>query len=147
MVKVCRYLPPLGRFLLCSLFIWAGYAKLTNPGQTAQYFASDGVPAPGLMVWVAIIVELVGGLAVLVGFKTRWAAGILAIWSLITGIAVHLTAEMHSADAMVAYDNMIHFYKNLVMTGGLLYVVAFGTGTLSVDNGLAPPRGVEGRGK
>jgi putative oxidoreductase len=87
MVKVSGYLPLFGRFLLCSLFIWAGNAKLMNPGQTAQYFAFDGVPAPGLMVCVAIIVELVGGLAILVGFKTRWAAGILAIWSLITGVA------------------------------------------------------------
>jgi len=138
MEKVCSYLPPLGRLLLSSIFIWAGYAKLMNPGQTAQYFASDGVPAPGLMVWVAIVVELVGGLAILVGFKTRWAAGILAIWCLITGFAVHLATGMHSADAVVATDNMIHFYKNLVMAGGLLYVVAFGAGALSVDNGVRP---------
>jgi putative oxidoreductase len=53
---------------------------------------------------------------------------------LITGIAVHLAAGMHSADAVGAYDNMIHFYKNLVMAGGLIYVVAFGAGALSVDN-------------
>jgi len=52
-----------------------------------------------------------------------------------TGFAVHLVADTSAADAMVAYDNMIHFYKNMTMAGGLLYVTAFGAGALSFDNG------------
>ena len=88
---------------------------------------------PELAVWVAILVELVGGIAFLVGFKTQWVAGLLAIWSLITGFAVHLVAGVSAADAMVAYDNMFHFYKNLAMAGGFLFVWAFGAGQLSID--------------
>ncbi len=69
----------------------------------------------------------------LVGFKTRWGAGLLAIWALITGFAVHLIASVSAADAMVAYDNMIHFYKKLAMAGGLLFVAVYGAGQLSID--------------
>jgi putative oxidoreductase len=95
-----------------------------------------GVPAPALMVWVAVIVELVGGLAILVGLKTRLVAVILAIWCLITGLAVHLVAASSATDPMAAYNDMIHFYKNLVMAGGFLYVTAFGAGALSFDKGV-----------
>ena len=73
----------------------------------------------------------------LVGFKTQWVAGLLAIWSLITGFAVHLVASVSAADAMVAYDNMIHFmihfYKNLAMAGGFLFVLVYGAERLSID--------------
>jgi putative oxidoreductase len=130
------YLPPLGRLFLCGLFVWGGVGKLMNPSGTAQFFAHDGVPHPGLMVWVAIAVELLGGLALLAGFKTRWAAAVLAAWCLLTGFAVHLAQGTVSPPSAATFDNMIHFYKNLAMAGGLLYVVAFGAGALSVDNSL-----------
>ncbi|HYB11016.1 MAG TPA: DoxX family protein [Alphaproteobacteria bacterium] len=135
MKHTAGYLPAIGRLLLSGLFVWAGYAKLMNSAGTAQYFADKGVILPTLTVWIAIAVELLGGLAILVGFKTRWAAAILAIWCLITAFLVHLPAGMGSGDAAAAYDNMIHFYKNLGMAGGLLYVLAFGAGGLSLDNG------------
>ena len=136
MTTLQSYLPPLGRLLLCSLFIWAGYGKLMNPTGTAEMFAASGVPVPGLITWVAIIIEFVGGLALLVGFKPRWVAVVLALWSLATGFAVHLAAALHSSEPAVAYDNMIHFYKNLGMAGGLIYVIAFGAGALSIEEGL-----------
>ncbi|HTZ70055.1 MAG TPA: DoxX family protein [Acetobacteraceae bacterium] len=136
MNQLQTYLPPAGRLLLSGIFVWAGFGKLMNPGGTAQFFASDGVAAPGIMVWVAIAIELLGGLAILVGFKTRWAALVLAAWCLITGFAVHLAAARGGAAAAVATDNMIHFYKNLAMAGGLLYVAAFGAGVLSVDGAM-----------
>jgi len=133
MAKKQDYLLALGRVLMSGLFIWGGYTKLMAPSATMQYFAQVGVPLPELAVWVAILVELVGGIAFLVGFKTQWVAGLLAIWSLITGFAVHLVAGVSAADAMVAYDNMFHFYKNLAMAGGFLFVWAFGAGQLSID--------------
>jgi putative oxidoreductase len=123
------YLVPLGRLLMSSLFIWAGFGKLMNPGGTAQYFASYHLPAPDVLVWIVIIIELIGGLMILVGFQTRWVALVLAIFCLITAFGIHLpTADM---------PNMIHFYKNLVMAGGFLYVFAYGAGALSVDNRTA----------
>jgi len=133
MKNLQAYLPVLGRLLLSGLFIWAGYGKLTNLAGTVQYFAHANVPVPGLAVWVAILVELVGGIALFVGFKTRWVAGALAIWCVITGFAVHLDTALTSTEAMVAYDNMIHFYKNLAIAGGLLFVVTYGAGALSLD--------------
>jgi putative oxidoreductase len=120
------YMVPLGRLLMSSLFIWAGFGKLMNPGGTAQYFASYHLPVPDVLVWIVIIIELIGGLMILVGFQTRWVALVLAIFCLITGFGIHLpTGDM---------PNMTHFYKNLVMAGGFLYVFAYGAGALSVDN-------------
>jgi putative oxidoreductase len=119
------YLAPLGRLLMSSVFIWAGIEKLRNPGGTAQYFAGVHIPVPDVAVWVVIVIELIGGIALLVGFQTRWVAAVLAIFCLVTGFGVHLPVG--------DVANMTHFYKNLAMAGGFLYVVAFGAGGLSVD--------------
>jgi len=123
------FLPPLARLLMSSLFIWDGIVQLRNPGGTAQYFASVHVPAPPVAVWISIPVHLLGGLALLVGFYSRWAAALLALVCLGTAFGVHLPAGDQ--------DNMIHFYKNLVMIGGFLYVIAFGPGGFSLDREAA----------
>ena len=115
----------LARVLMSSLFVWDGVLQLRDPGGTAQYFASVHVPAPNIAVWISMLIHLVGGLAVLVGFYSRWAAALLALVCLGTAFGVHLPAG--------DLDHMIHFYKNLVMTGVLLYVVVFGPGRLSID--------------
>ena len=119
------FLVPLGRLLLSSAFIWAGFGKLMNPSGTAGYFASLHIPVPSIAVWVVIIVELIGGILLLIGFQTRLVAAVLAIFCLITGFAIHLPVG--------DLPNMINFYKNLVMTGGFLYVISYGAGNLSVD--------------
>src|ERR1700677_3352198 len=129
MDTIKTYLPPLGRLLLCSLFIWAGIGKLMNPSGTAQYFTHAHIPVPDVTVWVVIAIEILGGLAIMVGFQTRWAAAVLAIFCLVTGFAVHLPVGDQG--------NMINFYKNLVMAGGFLYVLAYGAGPLSVDGARA----------
>ena len=123
------FLLPLSRLLMSSLFIWDGITMLRNPSGTAQYFASVRVPAPNLAVWLAIPTHLLGGLALLMGFYTRWAAALLALVCLVTAFGVHLPVGDQ--------DNLIHFYKNLVMTGGFLYVIAFGPGGLSFDREAA----------
>jgi len=125
MENLKTYLVPIGRLLMSSLFVWAGVGKLMNPKGTAQYFASAHIPLPDISVWVVIVIELIGGLLILVGFQTRLVAAILAIFCLITGFGVHLPAG--------DYPNMVNFYKNLVMAGGFLYVVAYGAGAISVD--------------
>lgn len=129
MDTIKTYLPPLGRLLMCSLFIWSGIGKLMNPSGVAQVFAEHyHVPAANVAVWIAIIIEIVGGLAILLGFWTRWAAAVLALWCLFTGFAYHLPAGTGGS-----YPDMINFYKNLVMAGGFLYVVDYGAGALSID--------------
>jgi putative oxidoreductase len=119
------YLAPLGRLLMSSLFLWAGIHKLTKPGGTSQYFAAVHIPAPDVAVWVVIAIEVIGGLAILLGFKARWAAAVLAIFSLVTAFGVHLPVG--------DLANMTNFYKNLVMAGGFLYIVAYGAGGMSID--------------
>ena len=82
-------------------------------------------PAPDVAVWVVIAIEVIGGLAILLGFKARWAAAVLAIFSLVTAFGVHLPVG--------DLANMTNFYKNLVMAGGFLYIVAYGAGGMSID--------------
>jgi putative oxidoreductase len=119
------YLPTLARLLMCSLFIWDGVLQLRDPAGTVQYFTSLKIPAPQIAVWVSIAVHLLGGIGILVGFLTRWAAALLLLLCLGTALGVHLPAG--------DMDNMMNFYKNLVMAGGLLYVIAFGPGAMSLD--------------
>jgi putative oxidoreductase len=119
------YLPPLGRLLMSILFIWDGIRQLLSPRVFAQYFASVHVPLPNVAIWISVIIHLLGGMALLVGFKTRWAAALLALLCVGTAFGVHLPIGDQ--------DNMIHLYKNLVMTGGFLYVMAFGAGAISID--------------
>jgi len=120
-----NYLLTAGRLLMSSLFIWEGVIQLRNPAAAAKYFASVNVPLPELAIWISIAIHFLGGLGILIGFKTRWAAGLLVLLCLGTAFAVHLPV----GDA----SNMLHFYKNLVMAGGFLYVVAFGAGVISID--------------
>jgi len=122
------YLPALARLLMCSLFIWDGVLQLRDPAGTANYFGSLNVPSPQIAVWVSIAIHLLGGIGILVGFMTRWAAALLILLCLGTAFGIHLPAG--------DMDNMINFYKNLVMTGGLLYVIAFGPGAISLDHRL-----------
>jgi putative oxidoreductase len=119
------YLPVLARLLLCSLFIWDGVLQLRDPAGTVNYFTSLDIPAPQITVWVSIAVHLLGGIGTLIGFMTRWAAALLILLCLGTAFGVHLPAG--------DMENMMHFYKNLVMAGGLLYVIAFGPGAFAFD--------------
>ena len=119
------YLPALARLLLCSLFIWDGVVQLRDPAGTMTYFTSLHIPVPQITVWVSIAVHLLGGIGILLGFMTRWAAALLILLCLGTAFGVHLP----SGDM----ENMMHFYKNLVMAGGLLYVIAFGPGAFALD--------------
>lgn len=123
------FLPPLGRLLMSSIFLYEGIVLLRHPAGFTKYFAGVHVRVPEAAVWIAIVVQLAGGLAILVGFKARWAAAMLALFCLGTAFSVHLPAGDMA--------NMIHFYKNLVMAGGFLYVVAYGAGRFSLDGPAA----------
>jgi putative oxidoreductase len=119
------WLMALGRCLMSLLFIWDGIVQLLHPGATLQYFASAHVPLPQLALWLSIPLHLLGGLALLVGLRTRWAAALLALLALGTAFFVHLPAGDPS--------NMLHFYKNLAIAGGLIYVIVNGSGGVSVE--------------
>lgn len=113
------------RILLALIFVMSGFGKLTNIAGTAGYFASYSLPAPTAVAVIVGLIELLGGLAILVGFKTRIAAWVLAIFS----VASALVAHTDFADQM----QMINFLKNLAMAGGFLALAVAGAGSISVD--------------
>jgi putative oxidoreductase len=73
------YLPALARLLMCGLFIWDGVLQLRDSAGTVSYFTSLNIPSPQISVWVSIAVHLLGGIGILVGFMTRWAAALLVL--------------------------------------------------------------------
>ena len=110
----------IARILMAYIFIAAGWGKVTAYGATAGYMESMGVPAA--LLPMTILVELGGGLALLMGFQARFAAFGLAVFSLLTAFLFHNGAE-----------DGINFMKNLAMSGGLLFLMLYGAGKLSLD--------------
>jgi len=119
-----------GRILLAAIFIKSGFGKITGFEGTVGYIASKGLPLPQIGAIVAILVELGGGILLAVGFKARWAALAIAIFTLAAGIIFH---NYWAVDAAQRMGQEINFWKNVSMTGGLLLAFAFGPGRYSVD--------------
>ena len=115
-----------GRILLALIFVTAGYSKIGGYDGTLQYMAAYGLP--GFLLPLVILAELGGGLALVAGFLTRTAAAGLAVVSVVSAMIFHSDFN----DQMQG----ILFMKNIAMAGGLLYVVAYGAGTLSLDHKL-----------
>lgn len=114
----------LGRIMLALIFILAGLGKIQDPAGTAGYMQSAGVP--GILLWPTIALEVLGGLALVLGYKTRYAAFTLAIFSVVAALMFH----RNFADQM----QMIMFLKNIAMTGGLLLLAVGGSTAFSMDN-------------
>jgi putative oxidoreductase len=129
-----RYASLLGRLLIGLPFAFTGFGKLASYGATTAYIASAGLPVPPLAYAVAVLVELGGGLLLIAGYQARSVALALAAFSLVTAVVFH---------GNVADQNqMIHFLKNVMMAGGLLQIVAFGAGAISLDARLVRSGGV-----
>ena len=111
------------RVLLAVLFIVAGLGKLGDVAGFAGYMASGGVPA--FLAWPVILLEVLGGLAVLVGFRTGIAALALAGFSVLSGLLYHFDP----ADQM----QMTNLMKNLGLAGGFIALTVAGAGAWSVD--------------
>lgn len=114
-----------GRFLLAILFIMSGLSKIATPAAIIGYIASAGLPFPTLGYVVALVVEIGGGLLLLAGFHARIVAAILGIFTIAAAGAFH-----HD---FADQNQLIHFLKNVAITGGLLQVAAFGAGRFSLD--------------
>ena len=121
-----RYVPFAGRLLIGLPFAMSGLSKLGAIGPTTEAIRSVGLPFPPLALAVCVAVELGGGLLLIAGFKARTVAAVLALFALLTAVTFH----SNFADQ----NQMIHFLKNVMMAGGLLQIVAFGAGALSIDN-------------
>lgn len=119
-----------GRVLMALLFVYFGYLKLSNFGGSVGYFTKWGFPAPQAMAVLAVIFELGFGLMLLVGWKTRWAAWALALYVVIATAVAH---RFWTYEAAQAFNQTSHFFKNVSILGGLVYIAALGAGPLSLD--------------
>jgi putative oxidoreductase len=119
-----------GRILLAVVFIPAGFSKIGGFAGTAGYIASKGLPLPEVGAAIAIVVEIVAGLALLAGWKARWAALVLAVFTLVATVLFHAFWSVPQDQHMVQY---LMFMKNVGIVGGLLAIYAFGPGRWSVD--------------
>lgn len=115
----------LGRVLISAIFVISGLSKLTAVSGTIGYIAAAGLPLAPVAFAVAVALEVVGGIALIAGYKTRWVAGALALFSVVAAFAFH--------GNIADQNQFIHFFKNIAMAGGLLQIVAFGGGALSLD--------------
>jgi putative oxidoreductase len=124
-----------GRVLLALMFVLAGYRKLTHLEGTANYIAAGGLPAPGLLAVLVGLFELCGGLALALGFKARWAALALGLFTLIASLMYHRFWAVAADQQSIQY---LLFMKNMAVAGGMFIVAAWGAGPLRIDHRGAP---------
>ncbi|GJE38982.1 DoxX family protein [Methylobacterium persicinum] len=118
-------LPLAGRLLMSAIFLASGAGKLMAPAATLSTIEAVGLPFPEISYAAATAVEIGGGLLLVAGYRTRIVALVLAAFAVVTALTFHT--------AFTDQNQMIHFLKNLAMAGGLLQVVAFGAGRISLD--------------
>lgn len=122
----------LGRILMSSLFLMSGVGKLADPVGTQAYIASKALPWPEAAYVIAVVIELGFGTALVLGYRTRIVAAVMAIFTLATGLTFH--------DNFADPKQLISFMKNIAITGGFLQVIVWGAGSLSLDAFIAANR-------
>ncbi len=124
MNKILNNMMPVSRFLLAFLFLMAGITKVGQYAGTQGYMESVG--APGALLPLVILLEIGGALALIIGFKVRYVAILLAGFSIVSALMFHF----NFADQIQS----IMFMKNISIAGGLLVLAAAGAGAWSLDN-------------
>jgi putative oxidoreductase len=112
-----------GRILIALIFLQSGIEKFVYYSMTLGYMTKAGLPFPQVLLVMSGVVETLCAVAIIVGWKSRWAALALVVWM------IPVTLIFHNPAA--GQDAMIHFMKNVAITGGLLMLFAFGPGALS----------------
>lgn len=118
-------IPLIARILLSGVFLYSAYSKVTNPTGTIQYMASHGIPFPNVLLIPTVLVLLAGGFSVLLGYKIRWGAMLLILF------LIPATLIFHTKFAEPI--QVIHFWKNLGLIGGLLLLLSTTPGKFSLD--------------
>jgi putative oxidoreductase len=124
-----RYGPLVGRVLLGLIFVIAGVGKMTGYAGTMGYMASHGLPMAQLLLPLTILVEVGGGLMLILGWNARFGAGVLFLFVIPTTLVFH---NFWAVPADQMQNQMTHFLKNVAIMGGMLYVVVFGSGPFSL---------------
>ncbi len=118
------------RLLMVVMFLPSGISKLTGFSGTVGYIASVGLPLPAVGAALALLVEIIGSVALVAGFGTRIAAVLLAVFTLAASIFFHAFWAVPADQAMVT---QLLFFKNIAVVGGLLAIAANGAGSWSLD--------------
>ena len=114
-----------GRILIAAIFVLSGASKITQPGATIAYMTAAGLSLAPVGLIIAALIELGGGIGLIFGYRTRLVASVLAAFALVTAFVFHSDFSDQ--------NQFIHFFKNVAVAGGLLQIVAFGAGRLSLD--------------
>lgn len=125
-------IPLFGRILLALIFIVSGFHKITGFEGTAGYMAAHGLPVAQVLLVFTIMIELGGGLMLLLGWHARIAATVIFLFLIPTTLIFHAFWAVNASDAMAMQNQMNNFMKNLAIMGGMLYVIAFGSGAYSL---------------
>ncbi|MDQ3563149.1 MAG: DoxX family protein [Pseudomonadota bacterium] len=119
-----------GRVLLALIFIGSGFSKITGFADTAASMAAKGIPMVEVLLIIAILIELGGGLLLALGYKARWAALAIFLFLIPATLIFH---AFWAVDPEQVKMQLIQFQKNLAIMGGMLYVVFNGPGRMSLD--------------
>lgn len=119
-----------GRILLAVIFVLSGYGKVGSFAATAGAMAGKGLPMVDVLLVLTILIELGGGLAIIVGYKTRWVALAIIVFTVVATVVFH---NFWAVPAEQVMQQQTHFLKNLSIIGGLLVLFAFGPGRYAVD--------------
>jgi putative oxidoreductase len=123
-------LPAIGRVLLALIFVLSGISKLGAIAGTSAHMASAGIPYANDLVWGAVALELGGGILLIVGLLTRLVGLAFFFYTLALAVIFHAYWTMTGAAAHTQYSV---FFEHVAIMGGMLYVVAFGSGPYSID--------------
>lgn len=129
------FVPLIGRILMSVVFVLGGIGKITGFSMEEGMLAAKHLPLPAMALGIALVVELVGGLAILFGLFTRLTAWILFFYLIPTTFLFHNFWAFQGMDRINA---MIHFEKNLAIMGGLLILATLGAGGISIDSSRMP---------
>jgi putative oxidoreductase len=115
----------IGRCLMAVLFLLSGFGKVAAPAAAIAWIASTGLPMPTVGLVVSIIIELGGGLLLILGWQIRPLGAVLAVYAIATAFVFHRN--------LADQNQFFHFLKNVAVTGGLFQLMAFGAGNFSLD--------------
>ena len=124
MSPIEKFAAPIGRLFIALIFVMSGLSKMGSYPGVAGWMEAMGVP--GALLPLVIALEVLGGLAVIIGWKTRYAALLLSGFSLLSALVFHAN--------FAEQNEMMHFMKNLALSGGFLFLVAHGGGNYALDN-------------
>lgn len=120
-----------GRILVAAIFVLSGINKMGDFAGTSAMMSSVGLPMAEALLAMTILIEVVGGLMLVIGWQTRFAAAVLFLFMIPVTVVFHNPWAV--ADGAAAQQQLIHFLKNLAIAGGLLNLLAFGAGAYSVE--------------